>query len=266
VTGGVTVNVKTQKACAWSGPLFVVLFVLGFGGLAGFIPPPSPAAPAAAIAEIYRNNGPAIRAGLILTSLCSALLLPYFAVISVHLKRIEGSWSPLAYLQMIAGALACIEFIFPVMIWQAAAFRSDRSAEEIQLLNDLAWLPFLGIVSTAIVQGVAIGVAILQDPNDDPAFPRWAGYFNIWVIMLLAPGGFIVFFKTGPLAWNGVTAWWLVLAAYLTWISVNTALLLRAINHQEEGAAAGSSTIDSMADELAWLRRELDRLATRIDA
>jgi hypothetical protein len=264
-----TMNAGTQRLCAWSGIAFVTLFFIGFGGLAGFVPPPSPNENAAQIAQLFTDHTFRIRAGLVLTSLCSALLLPFFAVISVQLKRIEGAASPLAYLQMTAGALACLEFIFPVMIWQAAAFRPGRSPDAIQLLNDLGWLPFLGIVSTAIVQGVAIGIAILRDTRATPIFPRWSGYFNIWAISLLAPGGFIVLFKTGPLAWNGVLAWWLVLAAYFSWIVVNTILLLRAINQQSQDdtnpVRAGHPQQQSdLAAEIAVLREQLERLVTLV--
>jgi|GEM_PF-212684 len=264
-----TVNAETQRLCAWSGVVFVILFFIGFGGLAGFVPPPSPNENAAQIAQLFTDHAFRIRAGLVLTSLCSALLLPFFAVISVQLKRIEGAASPLAYVQMTAGALACLEFIFPVMIWQAAAFRPDRSPDAIQLLNDLGWLPFLGIVSTAIVQGIAIGIAILRDARAIPIFPRWSGYFNIWAVSLLAPGGFIVFFKTGPLAWNGVLAWWLVLAAYFSWIVVNTILLLRAINHQGQGAtdALPADHPEEQSDlvaEVAAIQEQLKRLAARV--
>jgi hypothetical protein len=269
-----TMNPGTQRLCTWSGLAFVTLFFIGFAGLARFVPPPSPNDSAAQIAALFTEHAVRIRAGLVLTSLCSALLLPFFAVISVQLKRIEGAGSPLAYLQMTAGALACLEFIFPVMIWQAAAFRPTRSPEAIQLLNDLGWLPFLGIVSTAIVQGIAIGIAILRDDRRTPIFPRWSGYFNIWAISLLAPGGFIVFFKTGPLAWNGILAWWLVLAAYFSWIVVNTVLLLRAINQQvhEDADAAQAPTDDrtrqnlDLAAEVAALRAELARISARIPA
>jgi hypothetical protein len=217
----------TYRICAWSGVAFAALFLLGFGVLAGFVPPPSPQSDSEQIAQIFRESPIKLRAGLVITSFCSALLLPWFALISAQMKRIEGDFSPLAYLQMTAGSLAVLEFIFPTMVWQAAAFRPERSAEILQTLNDVGWLPFLGIVSTAIVQGIAIGLAILQDERENPIFPRWAGYFNIWMISMLAPGGIIVFFKSGPLAWNGLIGFWLLLLAYMSWIVVDTVLLLR---------------------------------------
>lgn len=94
-------------------------------------------------------------------------------------------------------------------------------------------------------------------------------YFNIWAISLLAPGGFIVFFKTGPLAWNGILACWLVLAAYFSWIVVNTILLLRAINQQGQDHT-NALRVDhpkqqsNLAAEVAVFREQLERLAAWI--
>ena len=83
------------------------------------------------------------------------------------------------------------------------------------MLNDMSWLMFLGIISSACVQVAALGLAILLDKRTKPVFPRWAGYFNIWVALIWVPAAIIPFFKTGPLAWNGVFAWWVPLCVVL---------------------------------------------------
>ena len=69
------------------------------------------------------------------------------------------------------------------------------------MLNDMAWLMFLGIISSACNQVASLSVAILLDKNTKPVFPRWSGYFKIWVAMIWVPAGIIPFFKTGP--WRG---------------------------------------------------------------
>ena len=107
----------------------------------------------------------------------------------------------LSYAQMIAGAATVIEFLLPPMFWQAAAYRTGRSAEKVRMLNDVGWLPFLGIISTALIQGYVFGAVILSDRRATPVLPRWLGYFQFWSVTLLAPGATIMFFKTGP--WPG---------------------------------------------------------------
>jgi hypothetical protein len=76
------------RACAWSGIACVVLLLTGFWGLAGFIPPPSPSASAHEIAELFRDDKDRIRAGMIVSVFGCALMAPWFAGLSVHLKRI----------------------------------------------------------------------------------------------------------------------------------------------------------------------------------
>jgi hypothetical protein len=232
---------RAQMACAWSGVGFVVVFLLGFWVFAGFVPPPAPGASAEMIAARYAGNRTGIRIGLVLTMFASGLLCTWFAVISIQMRRIEGRRSVLAYAQMIAGAATVIEFLLPPMFWQAAAYRTDRSAETVRVLNDIGWLPFLGIISTALIQGYAFGAVILADRRAVPVLPRWLGYFQFWAVTLLAPGATIMFFQDGPLAWNGLFAWWMVLVAYCAWIVVTSIYLARAVKSDPDLVGAEGS-------------------------
>jgi hypothetical protein len=127
-----------------------------------------------------------------------------------------------------------VEFLVPFAIWQTALYRlHEWNPETVQMLNDMAWLMFLGIISSACIQVASIGVAILLDKGSKPVFPRWAGYFNIWVAMIWVPAAIIPFFKTGPLAWNGIFAWWVPLCVYFCWFVLMVVLLLRAIGDDE---------------------------------
>jgi hypothetical protein len=117
------------------------------------------------------------------------------------------------------------------------------------LVNDLAWIPFIGLSQTAAMQSAVFGVAILLDRRKDPVFPRWLGYFNLWAALLFCPGEFNVFFKTGPLAWDGLISYWIPLSVFATWLILNSWLLLKAVDHQvaEEGAAPVGPTPDAFS-------------------
>jgi hypothetical protein len=232
-------NIGTQRLMAWSGPVLMVVFLIGFGPVAGFLPPPSPHDGVQKTLAFYQAHTTSIRLGLWLTMLAAALCAPWVVAISVQLKRIEGRHTPLAYLQLALGAIFVLEFIFPLMIWQAAAFRPAESPVMTHRLNDLGWLMFVGVVSTGVLQAVTIGAAILKDKRARPIFPRWAAYLNFWCALLFMPGGLCVFFKHGPFGWNGLIAWWLLLTAFGVWVLTMSALLLRnAIPHQEREEAA----------------------------
>jgi hypothetical protein len=174
----------------------------------------------------------------------------------------EGVRPTLAYTQLALGALAAIEFIIPVMIMQGAAFRTDRDPKLVQALNDVGWIMFLGVVTTFIIQLICFGVAILLDRRSEPVFPRWVGYFNIWITMLFMPGTFLVFFHTGPLAWNGFFIWWIPFAAFLAWFPVNTFYLLRAVKRDDYQPFSGSRgsyfgrQLEALRAEVQVLRSE----------
>jgi hypothetical protein len=252
--------VRLQLIGAYCGLAFMIGLLIGFWPIAGFVPPPSPHWDAPTVAEFFSSKSNRIRLGMLICMAASALLLPFGAVIAVQIKRIEGPHRLLTYTQIIGATCLALEFIFPTAVWQAAAFRPGTDPQFVQHLNDLAWLPFLGIISTAVMQGVVFGIAILMDHRSEPIFPRWAAYFNFWAVMMFAPAGLIYFFKTGPFAWNGILAFWLVLIVFSQWIFVNSIVVIRAVGKQQRCPDADAAALD--LDEIVAVANDLrSRLA-----
>jgi hypothetical protein len=224
-----------QRAMAWTGPIMLVLWVGAFIVLAKFIPPPDPQDSAREVLNRYADDTDALRIGLVVTLFASALLVPFAAVISTQMRRIEGGVGPLSLTQVVSAGLLSMEFIVPIMVWLTAAYRGFdlESARTIQMLNDMGWLMFVAVISSVIVQIACFGAAILIDDRAEPIFPRWSGYFMLWVCLLLSPTALCVFFKHGPFAWNGLFAFYVPLTAYATWMIVTYALLRRAIDHEQ---------------------------------
>jgi len=223
-------NTWSQRVCVWSGALFAVLFFVGFGVIARYIPPPPPARSAADVAAFYRDHANAIRTGMIISMYALVFFVPFTAAISVQLKRIEGEHTPLTYAQLGIGCTLPVAFFPALYYFQVAAFRPDRAQESIQTLNDMGWLPFTGIIYAIFVQNIVIALAVLSDRRTTPVYPRWYGYFCAWTALLYCPASLDVFFRNGgPLAWNGLFSWWLSLIAFFAWIVVTIVLTLRAI-------------------------------------
>lgn len=228
-------NRNAQIACAWCGPTIVVIWVVSFVALAGFIPPPSPQMGPEAILQMFIDHTVQIRIGLMLTMFASALLVPWSAVIAVQMSRIEGKRPVLAITQVAQASLLSLEFIVPLMVWQTAAYRPSRERIDlIYMLNDMGWLMFVGVISSAMLQCASLGIVILMDKRDQPIFPRWSGYLSLWTATLLAPAGVVPLFKSGPFAWNGIFGFWLVLAIFCIWVGVTTWLLIVAIRREAQ--------------------------------
>jgi hypothetical protein len=226
-----------QKLCARSGYLVIALFGCAFWPLAKFIPVPSPTLSASEVAAIYSNNTNGIRFGMLLMSISGAIFAPFVAVISVQMKRIEGVSPILTYTQLSSGSIGALFFIIPAIIFGAAAYRPDRPPELTLLLNDLAWFFAVMPVAAAFMQNIAIALAIFSDKRASPVFPRWLGFFNIWVALLFAPGGLITFFKTGPFAWNGLLAFYVAGTVFAAWFFVMVTMLIKAIDQQAKESA-----------------------------
>lgn len=223
-------NQKAQLACVLAGPIMVIGWVGALIFLAGFIPPPSPGDSAQEILEQFRDDTDAIRIGLIVSVFASALLIPWSVVVGVQMARIEGRRPVLAITSVLSGVCLCIEFIIPLMIWQTAAYRpTPERIDIVHTLNDMSWLMFVGVVSSACIQMAAWGIAILVDDRPEPLFPRWTGYFSLWAALLLTPAGLIVLFKDGPFTWNGLIGFWIPASTWCIWVLTMTWFLHRAV-------------------------------------
>ncbi|HEY1968564.1 MAG TPA: hypothetical protein VGH89_11510 [Pseudonocardia sp.] len=227
-------DVKVQRLCAWSGIACVVIFLGGFGLVAGFIPPPAPGRTAHEIAERYRSDHTRILIGMIISMFGAAFTGPWVVAMTMQLKRIEGGLKTMSLLQFASGAVVVLEFEMCIMFWQAAAFRIDRPDESYQLINDLSFITFIGLASTGIVQCFATAAAILKDPRPTPVLPRWAAYYNVFVAFCFTPGAFNSLFHSGPIAWNGAIAWYVAMTAFMSWYVVNTYVILEALRVQEQ--------------------------------
>jgi hypothetical protein len=226
---------RTQRILAWSGPVMIGLFMFSWIVLARFIPPPDPGRSAEHVVAALSNNVDATRAGLVLSMLASALLVPFAALISSHIRRIEGyGGGALATTQVTSGAVVSLEFIIPILVWLTALYRVDLGAdpEIIRTLNDMSWIMFVTVIASIEVQILTIAAAVFIDRRSKPVFPRWYGYFNVWVAITFLPAGAVAFFHDGAMVWGGVVGFFLPATAFAVWMIVTFFVLRRAIDEQ----------------------------------
>jgi hypothetical protein len=231
---------RAQLLCVWAGPVLLVSLGVGVVVLAGFVPGPHPAAGAKQIASQYVHNLGGIRAGLCLFMAGIALIAPWGAAVAAQTNRARLGTPVLTYTQLACVAASLMIGLLSCIAWGAASFRAGHvSAETTRTFNDLGWILFIFDWSPLAVWYLAVGAAIFLDPSDRPVFPRWAGYLCIWTAALSVPGGFTIFFKTGPLAFNGLLALWIPLAVFGIWIVCMTVLVIKAIDQEAQTTRAG---------------------------
>jgi hypothetical protein len=258
-------NRQTLQWCNYSGVAFVLMWMIGFLFFAHVVPPPSPNETAGQIAEFYREHTLGIRFGILLTLYVSPFYATWSGAIAVQMKRMSGVHHVLGDVQLVLGGLTVLVFMIPALLLEVAAFRSDRAPELVQALNDIPWLMFIGMGATAILQPAVIAVAVLQDRSTDPVFPRWVGWLNVWTVLLFLPGPFCVFFKTGPLAWDGIFPWWIPFIVFALWMVIMIVVVHQS-NNRTSRAGTPSAIVDPellqqvtriVDDRLAALRRDL---------
>ncbi|MEC9357980.1 MAG: hypothetical protein VX836_08930 [Pseudomonadota bacterium] len=228
-----------ELACAWGGMIFAVLFAIGFVGIAHFVPPLDPNATAEQTAAIFRDNANGIRTGLLLCYIGCVFYLAFGASINAETERIPGVPAVLLKLQSAAFAATVLLIAGPFMIWLTAAFRPEsQSAELIQALNDLGWISFLFGWLPFVTWYMTTGAAILCDTRTtDPLYPRWAGYLSLVLGLGQTSASFLIYFKTGPFAWDGLFSWWLPASEFFLWFVVMTVLSTKAINRRYRESA-----------------------------
>ncbi|NIB38829.1 hypothetical protein HBA55_04485 [Pseudomaricurvus alkylphenolicus] len=222
-------NLKTQLVCIWSIPAFIVLYLIAFIGISGFVPPPSPMLSAPEVAAFFEQDRTSIRLGQLLCLVFSALFLPWTAVVTVHMARIEGRYPVLAWLQFGGALILCTFFMVCSLIWTIAAFRPELDPALVQLLNDAGWLVFVMAYPEYLIQLIAMAVVFLGDKSEQPFLPRWFCYFTFCVALAGTGGGFATFMKEGAFAWNGVLGFWTPVAFFLVWLLVLFPLLLKGV-------------------------------------
>ncbi|MGB3484968.1 MAG: hypothetical protein WBB07_22460 [Mycobacterium sp.] len=221
----------------------LVLYGTCFSGVAKMFPPLSPVASADDIAGFYIDNKILIRLGVAGCILTAVIALPFLATLVLRIRRAEGQWGMLSMTQLFAATIFVPALLFPFLIMAAAAFRPEtRPVEITQALNDAFWLMFIGIVGTIVVQNISLAIASFTDAGDPPTFPRWYGYFNLWVALLSLPGCVVVVFNDGPLAWHGVFAFYIPGLALTLWMFTTTYVLLRGISAQQRAERQSEPT------------------------
>jgi hypothetical protein len=191
---------------------------IGFFVISGYVPPPRADASAEEIARFYADNVGRIRAGIVITFLSWAGWGTLVAGLSSQMLRIPGRPVALSILQAVAGGVGLVFLLLPTIMLGIAAYRPERSPEATQTLHDLGWIVAFMPIVPFVLQGLAIAFAVLQDTSSEPVYPRWFAYANIWACVLFAPGGALLFFKTGPLAYHGLFVFWIPFVVFGAWI------------------------------------------------
>src|SRR6478609_6277822 len=227
-----TAHIKTQLISLWTVPVFGAVLLVAFLAFPGFFPPMSPELSADQVAAFYAENRGMIWFSMITFNICGIMLLPFFMVIVVQMKRMATQSHVLAYCYLTAAVSGATLFALSNIFYLAAAFRPGRGPELVMLLNDMAWMLLVAPVGAAVAMNLLLGAAIHFDRGPNPVFPRWVGFFAVAMALAMAPAVCAAIVQTGPLAWNGAISFWLRNGAFALFVFVMFFVLRNALQRQ----------------------------------
>jgi hypothetical protein len=232
-------NKRNQLICAHSVWLYIAMTLVGFLLLPRWLPPPGPNLAQEDVVRIFTNN-PMLRVGMEILMMSSGFFIPVSAAIATQMRRIEGPNHILSDLQLLVAGISVVPIQIASLSWLAISYRANTPPDIITVFNDLAWFMIIGAVSCPLIQSLSIGICILNDKSPNKIYPRWLGFWNIWLSLVYAPAMILPFVKTGPFAWNGVLGFWVVVNGFFIWMMLNYIWTVKAINAQDSRPAATS--------------------------
>ena len=219
---------KVNLAGAWCGVAYVVLLLVGWWVVGGFLPLLSPSESAAQIAAFFRTNTVELRLGMVIMMWGAGAFIPFTATISDYIAKIEGRSGPLSKTFLLSGYTNAMLTFYPPLLWIANTFRStERPDDMIFMLNDVAYLQFIGGLAIIMPMFFVLALVALINKTPKPVFPRWTAYVSIMTFVALLPGQALFFFKSGPFAWNGLLAFWVPLTVFGCWFFMVAYLIQR---------------------------------------
>lgn len=233
-------NIKAQWVSLWTAPAVGAVLLIAFLAFPGFWPPMSPTATADEVASYYAEHTAWIRFSMVTFNLCGIMILPFFAVIVVQMKRMKTQSHVIAYCFLTAVVSGATIFALSNIFFLVAAFRPDRDPDLVMVLNDLAWIVFIAPVGMVVSQFLLLALAVVFDRGEDPVLPQWVAPFSCVIAVLMIPAAGAAVFQTGPLAWDGVISFWIRNAAFATFVVVMFFVLRTAVRKQavDEGVIA----------------------------
>jgi hypothetical protein len=232
-------NIRTQLVALWTAPVSALILLIAFIAFPGFWPPMSPRLAADDVASFYRDHTAWIRFSMVTFNLCGIMLVPLFCVVVMQMKRMANQSQAFAYCYLSAVVSGATIFALADVFFAAAAFRPERDADLIMLLNDLGWIVFIAPVGMIVAQNLMLALAVYHDNGANPVFPRWVGHVSLLTALAMIPSACAAVSTSGPLAWDGLVSFWLRNGSFGAFTVIMFFVVRAAVHRQavEEGVA-----------------------------
>ena len=228
------VSLRHQLFGVWCGPIFSVLTVVGWLGIAHFWAPAPADLSAADMAEFFTR---AHREGVLLGSSIFLFACCFLVITSVQLglvlAKIEGPAPLWSIVEVLGGTGIAIVVILDCSFWISAAYRPAAHPDVVVAMNDAAWLGFLLGWPLLSLQMVATAIVALDDRRG--TFPRWVSKASIAGAIALVTAAGPAFTHSGLFAYHGLLGFYVPMLIWGAWLNAHAWYMRRAILRERSG-------------------------------
>jgi hypothetical protein len=207
--------------------------------LAGTFPPWDPSWAPEKVVQVLTSEKTRTGVGFMIHTAGVSLFALWGAAVTVSIYRMEAG-RRLPILAVAQGILAggnVVYFELIPLVWSSAQYRAGEVAPEITMsFTDFGWFLYLGTWAPFSLQAIVIAIAVLEDQKRKRVFTHgrlvafWSFAFAT-VGLFSAPMGL---FKSGPFAWDGLLAFWVVVVTWGFWELTLTWQMHAAIGRDEK--------------------------------
>jgi hypothetical protein len=241
----IDMDTAMMKAGLWSGVVLVIGLLVAQGFLMHFIPGLGPNMSGQAVKDHFIERRGQIQVGTILQCISWSFYPTWGIAMTVFLRKMERGYPFLTYSSIALIGGGSVFFILIPMTWGVMALNAHTmDAGLMKIMNDWVWFDWLFTWPPFSVWMIVIGLSILRDQNHTKLYPRWVAYYNFWSALFIVPAGLIVFFKTGPFAFDGFGAFWFPVFVFFGWMITMTVTTFQAIAREKARLEAAAPADD----------------------
>jgi hypothetical protein len=233
-------NLRAQQVLLWSSPFVAVILLILFVAFPGFRPPMSPDLTALEVQQFYADHRAEVLFSMVGFNLCGILIVPFQVLIMTQMARMRSQSHVFAFSYLTAIVAGATLFALSNIFFAVAAFRPEQDPNNLQLLNDLAWITFITPMGMTVGELALLALAIFFDKVDHPVMPRWVAWYSLATAAVIAPAALAAVFTDGPFAWNGLISFWARNLSYAAFCIVMFFVIRTALDRQarEDGLIA----------------------------
>lgn len=201
---------------AWTGPAFIVTFLVFWIGLGHNYPPPNiMGITGQELVDTYyaafQND---IKIGMALSTVVAYLYLVWSCLLAGMMHESEGGMTVFSFLELSGGALTAWLLGMCPAIWVVCAtFATAIDPDIIFALHASSWFIFDMTYMVTTLQVTGLGLFTILNKKQT-MFPDWAGWCAIAVGATFIPLTLIPFVSEGPFRLPGLWNFWIVFSVW----------------------------------------------------